>query len=169
MLDSDTQSSAVILMDESSHSVLWGGYRPGAGQKPKWNSGATATIRVPQALIEDVMHYAKLIDGQIPRGLKTEDCLSCNLDIVTQSSGLVDQLEAVTAERDRLVSERNELEEKVRDLYLQLKEKTQNLEIVTESSYSQALEILQAAISLKANAGGAIKVEIKRALKLLEA
>lgn len=155
-------------MDESSHSILWGGYRPGAGQKPKWNSGSTATIRVPQVLTEDVIHYAKLIDGQTPRGLKTEDCLSCNLDIATQSSGLVDQLEAVTAERDRLASECNELGEKVRDLYLQLEEKRQNLEIVTESNYSQALEILQEAVGLKANAGGAIKVEIKQALKLLQ-
>jgi hypothetical protein len=61
------------------------------------------------------------------------------------------------------------LEEKVRDLYLQLEQKRQNLEIVTESSYSQVLEILQAAISLKANAGGAIKTEIKRALDLMGA
>lgn len=154
-------------MDESNHSIYWGGYRPGAGQKPKWNSGTTATIRVPQVLIEDVMRYARLIDGQFPLGMKTEDCLSCSLDSVTQSNRLVDQLEVVTVERDRLVSERDELEEKIQDLHLQLEKKKQNLEIVTESNCSQVLEILQAAISLKANAGGAIKIEIKRAMDLL--
>jgi hypothetical protein len=96
-------------MKESSHSISWGGYRPGAGQKSKWNNGATATIRVPQALIEDVMRYAQLIDGQSPNSLKAEDCLSCVLDNGTQSS----KLKLVIAERDRLSSECNKLARKV--------------------------------------------------------
>jgi len=52
------------------------------GQKPKWNT--TATIRVLQALAEDVMYPRQPI-RTIPRGLRTEDCLSCRLDTVTQS------------------------------------------------------------------------------------
>jgi hypothetical protein len=79
--DGDTQSSRTgVLMKESSHSSSWGGYRPGAGQKPKWRNGTTVTIRVPQVLIEDVMRYAQLVDGQSPGGLKAEDCLSCILN-----------------------------------------------------------------------------------------
>ena len=73
-------------MKESNHSISWGGYRPGAGQKPKWRNGATVTIRVPQVLIEDVMRYAQIVDGQSPCGLKAEDCLSCILDSDTQSN-----------------------------------------------------------------------------------
>jgi len=73
----------------------------------------------------------------------------------------------VTAERDRLDSECNELAAKVEDLYLQLEEMKQDFEIVTESSCLQVVEILRAAIGLKPNAGGAIKKEIKRALDLL--
>jgi hypothetical protein len=150
-------------MKESNHSISWGGYRPGAGQKPKWRNGATATIRVPQALIEDVMRYAQLIDGQSPSGLKAEDCLSCILDGDTQSS----KLELVIAERDRLDSECNELAERVGNLHLQLEETKQGFETVTESSYLQVIEILRTATDLKPNAGGAIKKEIKRALDLL--
>jgi hypothetical protein len=149
-------------MKESSHSLSWGGYRPGAGQKPKWRNGATATIRVPQALIEDVMRYAQLIDGQSPSSLKAEDCLSCILDNDTQSS----KLKLVTAERDRLSSECNELARKVSELNCSLAE-TSHLETVTKSNYIQLLEILRSALSLKANSGGAIKTEIKKALNLL--
>jgi hypothetical protein len=150
-------------MKESNHSISWGGYRPGAGQKSKWNNGATATIRVPQALTEDVMRYAQLVDGQSPHGLKAEDCLSCILDGDTQSS----KLKLVTAERDRLDSECNELAERVGNLHLQLEETKQGFETVTKSSYLQVIEILRTAIGLKPNAGGAIKKEIKRALDLL--
>jgi hypothetical protein len=150
-------------MKESSHSISWGGYRPGAGQKPKWRNGTTATIRIPQLLIEDVMRYAQLVDGQSPHGLKAEDCLSCTLDSDTQSS----KSELVSNERDRLDSECNELAERVGDLHLQLEEAKQGFEIVTESSYLQGMEILREAIGLKPNAGGAIKKEIKRALELL--
>ncbi len=57
-------------MDETTRSFCWGGYRPGAGQKPKWKAGATVTIRVPQLLTSEVMLYAQLIDGQSPRGLQ---------------------------------------------------------------------------------------------------
>ncbi len=88
-------------MDETNRSFCWGGYRPGAGQKPKWKTGATVTIRVPQLLTSEVMLYAQLIDGQSPSGLQAEDCLSCQLDSVTESNQVVNQLEAVTAERDR--------------------------------------------------------------------
>lgn len=77
----------------------------------------------------------------------------------------MDQLEVVINERDRLDSICNELAEKVGSLQTLLEEMKQDPEMVTQSSYSQdsaqALEILQAAIGLKAHAGGAIKVEFK--------
>ena len=42
----------------------WGGYRDGAGRKKTWATpGATTTIRVPKALAERVMVYARSIDS----------------------------------------------------------------------------------------------------------
>lgn len=43
-----------------------GGKREGAGAKPKWNSGRTKTIRVPEAIVDQVLEYARMLDeGQI--------------------------------------------------------------------------------------------------------
>jgi hypothetical protein len=93
--------------------------------------------------------------------------LSCQLGNVTLSSEVANQLHTVTAERDRLKSEREELAEQVRSLHLQLEGVQQDIGTSKESSYSQALEILHSALSLKANVSGTIKVEIKRALEKL--
>ena len=43
----------------------WGGSRPGAGNpefKPKWKSGKTTVIRVPEAIAEEVLAVARQID-----------------------------------------------------------------------------------------------------------
>lgn len=39
-----------------------GGYRPGSGSKPKWIRGKTTVIRVPEALSEEVLRLAHLLD-----------------------------------------------------------------------------------------------------------
>lgn len=129
-------------MDEINHSFSWGGYRPGAGQKPKWNSGATVTIRVPEKLTADILHYARLIDGQFLNGLQISDCLSCQLhnDTVTQSRDLSGKLEEVTKERDHLDQECNELAEKVGMLNLQVEELKQRDDSVTQSKLLEALK-----------------------------
>jgi hypothetical protein len=43
----------------------WGGARPGAGNpefKPKWKSGKTTVIRVPEAIADQVLAAARQID-----------------------------------------------------------------------------------------------------------
>lgn len=43
----------------------WGGARPGAGNpefKPKWKSGKTTVIRVPEAIADEVLAVARRID-----------------------------------------------------------------------------------------------------------
>lgn len=43
----------------------WGGARPGAGNpefKPKWKSGKTTVIRVPEAIADEVLAIARRID-----------------------------------------------------------------------------------------------------------
>lgn len=48
-------------------SPQWGGVRPGQGLKPTWKSGKTRTIRVPIALADEVLAYARALDGnEIP-------------------------------------------------------------------------------------------------------
>mgnify|MGYP006902137240 CR=1 FL=1 len=39
-----------------------GGSRPGSGSKPKWIRGKTTVIRVPEALAEEVLRLAHLLD-----------------------------------------------------------------------------------------------------------
>ena len=39
-----------------------GGYREGAGGKPKWIRGKTTVIRVPEVIAEDVLRVARLLD-----------------------------------------------------------------------------------------------------------
>jgi hypothetical protein len=53
----------------------WGGYRPGSGQKPKWNAHDTKAVRIPEKLLDDVLFYARLLDS----GLPANELLSCQL------------------------------------------------------------------------------------------
>ena len=39
-----------------------GGYRKNAGGKPTWKHGKTKVIRVPEALADEVLRYARSID-----------------------------------------------------------------------------------------------------------
>ena len=39
-----------------------GGYREGAGSKPKWKHGKTKVIRVPEVLADRVLEYARQLD-----------------------------------------------------------------------------------------------------------
>ncbi|NEP61197.1 MAG: hypothetical protein F6J96_35065 [Symploca sp. SIO1C2] len=39
-----------------------GGKRRGAGRKPDWRHGKTRTIRVPEALVEEILEYAHKLD-----------------------------------------------------------------------------------------------------------
>lgn len=39
-----------------------GGYREGAGSKPKWIRGKTTVVRVPEVLADEVLRLAHLLD-----------------------------------------------------------------------------------------------------------
>lgn len=49
-----------------------GGYREGAGSKPKWIRGKTTVIRVPEVLAADVLRLAHLLDEGRPVGDVTQ-------------------------------------------------------------------------------------------------
>lgn len=44
----------------------------------KWNSGATKTIRVPVAIAEQVLEYARVLDSQLPKteNLKAQSAIA---------------------------------------------------------------------------------------------
>ena len=46
----------------SSKNMGRGGYREGAGGKPKWIHGKTKTIRVPEALADKILEIAQILD-----------------------------------------------------------------------------------------------------------
>ncbi len=51
-----------------------GGYRKGAGGKPTWKHGKTKVIRVPEALAEQIIQYARKLDeGKIIENKKQSD------------------------------------------------------------------------------------------------
>lgn len=78
----------------------WGGARPGAGIKPKWNAGETKPLRLPVALHDDIIQYARLVDNQFPCGLQVSTALSC--DLPRSESGD----EPVTQSRDSVGSDK---------------------------------------------------------------
>jgi hypothetical protein len=67
------------------HSSNWGGARPGAGQKPKWNTGETKPVRIPAALTQEVLWFARCLDAD-PTPEHQQNLLNCQLDSVTESN-----------------------------------------------------------------------------------
>lgn len=77
-----------------------GGARPGAGNpnfRPKWNAGETRTIRVPAALVDEVMDYARKLDEQYPNPLK-DDSVSQSID----AAALLNQLKPLLGKGSKL-------------------------------------------------------------------
>ncbi|MGK7898276.1 MAG: hypothetical protein AB4372_32845, partial [Xenococcus sp. (in: cyanobacteria)] len=46
----------------SSKNMGRGGYREGAGGKPKWIHGKTKTIRVPEVLADKILELSHMLD-----------------------------------------------------------------------------------------------------------
>jgi hypothetical protein len=115
----------------------WGGYRVGSGSKPKWHHGNTVVVRIPQALLNDVIWYAKLIDGQFMNGMQLGNCLACqvNYEDVMQSRELSDRVNSVTQERDLLDAEVNELHAVNGQLLLEIEELKAQLGNVMQPSH----------------------------------
>ena len=50
----------------SKRNPNWGGARTGSGNKPKWKSGKTTAIRVPEILSEKILALARTWDEEQP-------------------------------------------------------------------------------------------------------
>jgi FtsZ-binding cell division protein ZapB len=93
-----------------------GGYHPNAerwGRKSAWlNASVTKTIRVPEALAEQVLNIAHRLDAG--------DIIDCETKASDGVTGLKAELEQLRFERDQLHREVNELHAKIGDLDLEL-------------------------------------------------
>lgn len=70
----------------------WGGKRAGSGQKPKWKMGETKPLRLPVALHDKVLEYARMLDeseGKLDYVTSSKE----NNDYVTLSSKLAGFME----------------------------------------------------------------------------
>lgn len=90
----------------------WGGNRPGAGRKALWKSGPCKAVKLPIALVEDVMSYARQLDAG-SASLKAElnrAGASTSDKSWTQLSQLVDEKQELTKQlqyvRESLAKER---------------------------------------------------------------
>lgn len=72
-----------------------GGLRPGAGGTPTWNTGKTKVIRVPEALADELLRLARILDegGELVDKAATFDAVTGSKEIdlskvsVTHSGG----------------------------------------------------------------------------------
>jgi hypothetical protein len=101
----------------------WGGYREKSGRKSTWNHKETSTIRIPKALEQEVMRYARYLDAGW--GLDNETDSSQGDDFMTESN-----LTVVDRINDEFEDEINERKETINALNT-----TDQLERVTESSF----------------------------------
>ncbi len=112
----------------------WGGSRPGAGNpefKPKWKSGKTTVIRVPEAIADEVLIVARQIDEGEPVTLssgKTEAGDStAQHENVTQLKELYQKIGELEAglfkayrELERVTQERDKYFEEISEIKLEL-------------------------------------------------
>jgi len=76
-----------------------GGARPGAGRKSGWQHSETQTIRVPVALAEQVLAYARRLDAG------EDGSVTDSKDYVTDSSA-AQAVALLEAELERLTNDR---------------------------------------------------------------
>lgn len=113
----------------------WGGSRPGAGNpgfKPKWKSGKTTVIRVPEAIADEVLSVARQIDEDKPLDSVTARKQVANEGLYQKVGELEIALFKANHELQRVTKERDEYFEELGCIQLELenlKDKT-----VTQSS-----------------------------------
>lgn len=135
-----------------------GGSREGSGRPSAWNNKKTAAIRVPECFLEQVLGYARQLDSgntsQFIDNAKNQNILQ------TEIQDLKRDLEETQLELSKTRSLLDTSRRREQDL-------TNHLCNDPKDKF-KAADILKASLKLKANAGGAIKDQIKEALKLID-
>ena len=65
-----------------------GGYRKGAGLKPSWKHGKTKVIRVPEALAEQIIEYARKLDNRESDSVTEKQSISVTESKTIDLSGM---------------------------------------------------------------------------------
>lgn len=135
-----------------------GGAREGSGRPSAWNNKQTVAVRVPECFSEQILEYAKQLDNgnasQVIDNVQNQNILQ------TEIQDLKRDLEETQLELQKtrsLLEASREREKIANDLHS---------ECLTDGF--KAADILKAALDLKANNGSKIKVEIKKALELID-
>lgn len=136
-----------------------GGKREGAGRKGTWKSGATKTVKLPVALIDATLAYArKLDDGAAPAGLIPE---SKRVTPVAEAPSA----DKGTAELFRLVDEKRELAKQVEHLKAELARSKRKLEM--EEARAKGLEFrVRDASSVLSNALAEVRGGVRKGIQV---
>lgn len=153
--------------------ATWGGARQGSGRKHKWNHRELKVVKIPTEILEEVLMYARILDGSSEQGLKVENVLCAEIQTSSELAAIKQVLDKEVDALNELSINYNKLE---RD-YLQLKLEHKLLlekstpEKVTLSSHlpdlQRAANTLKQIDRLDARSGKAIKSGCKEALKVL--
>jgi len=151
----------------------WGGAREGAGAKSTWKHGGAGTklIRIPVALESQILSAARRIDVGVNL-IPDDSVIDSSRDLETENSHLRQRLEAREEMVALLQKKLKKLNEEYESLYRENQYLKSQHDIVTDSNSSRVnplvMVLLDEAVKLKANAGGAIKLKIKEAQALLQ-
>lgn len=114
----------------------WGGRRKGAGRKPTWNSGACKAVKLPAALVDQVLHYARLLDeGGPPPSIAPAGS-------APDRDG--DLLERIIAEKAALETSHQQLEKQLEKVVVSQQQQARDLETRSERWRVQNLDAQRA-------------------------
>lgn len=112
-----------MLESDKDKSGTWGGQRPGAGNKFKWNSGETKAVRIPIAIADEVLEAAKAIDAG--KHLVADDCVThSSATRADDEARYLNTLAALEAANHKLSKEVGELKADLFRLHQQLRQVT---------------------------------------------
>jgi antitoxin component of MazEF toxin-antitoxin module len=112
-----------MLESDKDKSSTWGGQRPGAGNKFKWNSGETKAVRIPIAIADEVLEAAKAIDAG--KHLVADDCVThSSATRVDDEARYFATLEGLEAANHKLSKEVGELRADLFRVHQQLQQVT---------------------------------------------
>lgn len=110
----------------------WGGWREGAGRKSTWMSGTCKAVKLPVALVDEVLRYARQLDEGAPPPSLAPAAAAPDRDW--------DQLERAIAEKVALETRHLQLEKQLEKCIVSQQQHTEALETRSERWRLQNLD-----------------------------
>lgn len=160
----------------------WGGSRSGAGNpefKPKWKSGKTTVIRVPEAIADEVLAVARQIDEGEPVTLSSSKPEAVDSPIqhesVTQLKELYQKVGELETELfkarqglEQVTQDRDKYFEEISEVKLELENLKSEPAVVTQSSLDAAVLLNCLKDYLVADKKGKTKLSLSKLETILE-